>query len=758
MTEPAAPPVRVLEIAQGVAGPLCGRLFAGFGHDVLKCEPPGGDRQRTAEPAADSTAFSFTALNEAKRTLSADLADAASRALVEELIDGADVVICDLPPARASEFGWDDDAIAARWPSLVWTWVTGFGRQDADLADLPDDSLLAESYAGLAYVIGDPDRQPLALGGEQAGYAAGFAAFLAARLALRRRDQGDGGEIIDVAVTDAAAYLDWKSDVSACEADQVPVRNATTSWWRVLPAAQGFAGLIYHDRDWPRLVGLIGDERLADPRFAQARGRIAGMAEWLPAVAEWIAQRPAQAVYEEAQRAGLPFGYAADMADLAVDPQYRARGFVRTDDAGPRIGPPWRMTGMPWRDAPPTKAERPARWRENPGSADRRPSANAAMRESRPMAPLAGVTVLDLGTITAGAAVGRLLADYGATVIKVENPQQPDPFRQWAAASGVAAGESPLFEANNAGKLGVSLDLKQPQGRQALLRLAETADVLLENYRVGVTERLGISFGDLAKVNPRLIYLSLASQGQDGPQAGYSSYGSTLDLISGLGSVTGYPDGPPVWSSYLVNYPDQLASLAGAALVVQCVADGAGAIHIDLAQRELVSWTLADLLADQLVTGRTAGRTGNRRSHAVPHDAYRCQGTDRWVTVACFDDAQRSALGRLLGSAPDWAEPDAVDAAVGAWAATRTREQCVAALRSAGVPAVPVLDARDRVANAHFNRRRVFIDGPTGRRTRGFPFVLRNYVPPVPTAAPAVGQHNQRFAPHPDTRAGQTAR
>ena len=757
MTGPATPPLRVLEIAQGVAGPLCGRLFAGFGHDVLKCEPPGGDRQRAAEPAAaDGTAFSFTALNEAKRGLVADLADAASRARVEELADAADVMICDLPPARAQELGWDDDTISARWPSLVWTWVSGFGRQDAGLAGLPDDSLLTESYAGLAYVIGDPDRQPLALGGEQAGYAAGFAAFLAARLALRRRDRGEGGEVIDVAAADVAAYLDWKSDVSACEVGDVPVRNATTSWWRVLPAAKGFTGLIYHDRDWPKLVRLIGDERLADPRFAEARTRIAGMAEWLPAVAAWIAARPAQAVYEQAQAAGLPFGYAADMADLAADPQYQARGFVRAGEAGPRIGPPWRMAGVPWQDNPLTEAESPAQWRE--GIAPRtRPTATNGAATGTPSgtagtAPLDGVTVLDLGTITAGAAVGRLLADYGATVIKVENPQQPDPFRRWASASGVVPGESPLFEANNAGKLGVSLDLKQAEGREALLRLAETTDVLIENYRVGVTERLGISFRDLTAVNPRLIYLSLASQGQDGPQARYSSYGSTLDLISGLGSVTGYPDGPPVWSSYLVNYPDQLASLAGAALVVQCVADETGGTHIDLSQRELVSWTLADLLADQLVTGRTAGRTGNRRPQAVPHDAYRCQGADRWVAVACFDDRQRAALAEVLGAVPDWADLDAADAAVGAWTAARTRAECVAALRTAGVPAVPVLDARERAAERHFNQRRVFIDGPTGRRTRGFPFVLRNYVPPVPASAPAVGEHNQRFVPQPHPR------
>ena len=177
-----------------------------------------------------------------------------------------------------------------------------------------------------------------------------------------------------------------------------------------------------------------------------------------------------------------------------------------------------------------------------------------------------------------------------------------------------------------------------------------------------------------------------------------------------------------------MNYPDQLASLAGAALVVQCLADGAGAIHIDLSQRELV----------ELDAGRPAGGpvdhradrragTGNRRPHAVPHDAYRCQGPDRWVAVACFDDTQRAALAQLLGAVPDWADLDAVDAALGAWTAARTREECVAALRSAGVRLRSRCWATHRTVRRipNSSRRRVSIDGPTGRRTRGFPFVLR---------------------------------
>jgi len=140
-------------------------------------------------------------------------------------------------------------------------------------------------------------------------------------------------------------------------------------------------------------------------------------------------------------------------------------------------------------------------------------------------APLAGVVVLDLGTITAGAATSRLLADYGATVIKVESPGRPDPFRAWTppgsaiSVSADATYVSPVFESNNAGKLGVALDLKTDAGRRGFHALAARADVVVENFRVGVTERLGIDFGSLRELNPRLVYLSLSSQGQDGPEA-----------------------------------------------------------------------------------------------------------------------------------------------------------------------------------------------------------------------------------------------
>ena len=685
--------LRIVELDAGVGAAVCGRLFAGFGHHVTRL---GKDPSE---------------LGAAKHELPADTP-------AEPLIDEADVVVTGLTAAQARERGWTDPVINSRWPQLVWVAVTGFGR-DGPKSHLPEDSMLAEAYGGLAHIIGDPEREPLSLGGEQASHAAGFAAYLGARLALLRRAATGRGDILDVACTDLAAYMDWKSDVSATVLGQIPKRNATTSWWRVLPAADGWIGMIYHDNDWPRLVQLIDDPRLADPRLASANERIAAMPNWLPIVAEWIAARPAEQVYQEAQRAGLPFGLNRDIATLASDPQYLARGFL--DPPTTTVTAPWKITGAPWHHRP-----------GEPPTATSQPPAG------RPH-PLSGVTVLDLGTITAGAAAGRLLADYGATVIKLEHPQRPDPFRRWASASGTATTVSPLFEANNAGKQAVSLDLKDPRGQAQFRRLVERADVLIENFRVGVPERLGIDYASLVNINPNLVYLSLASQGQTGPEARYSSYGSTLDLLSGLASLTGYPGGPPVWTSYLLNYPDQLASLVGAMLVVHCLADGIRGAHIDLSQRELITWTLSEYIYRYLTTGDMPVGAGNDRPGADPHDIVACAQPDSWVAVACRTDAQRRALARVIGGTSKNLD------ALRAWSSTRDTDTVVSTLTAAGVPCAPVLDAQERAGEAHFTTRHVFVDGPLGSRIRGYPFTMNGYAPPPLTAAPTVGQHNAQY-------------
>jgi crotonobetainyl-CoA:carnitine CoA-transferase CaiB-like acyl-CoA transferase len=320
------------------------------------------------------------------------------------------------------------------------------------------------------------------------------------------------------------------------------------------------------------LVKLVDAPDLRDPRLRDESFRARHERQWWPVIERWAGVRPKEEIYRWAQAHGLPFGFCADMADLARSAQLQGRGFLRSDHitAGGVLPP---VTSA-LRSAP-----------VGGGCADNSRSAPHRLPLDPPtepgdgqIPPLAGVVVLDFGTITAGAAASRLLADYGATVIKIESPARPDPFRRWTppgsavSVVGQGADASPMFDSNNAGKLSLSADLTSPSGRALVQELARHADVVIENFRVGVTEKLGVGRAELAEINPDLVYVSLSSQGQQGPESRLRSYGSTLDLLSGLASVTGYDEETPVWSSSEVNYPDQIAALLGAALAVYALA------------------------------------------------------------------------------------------------------------------------------------------------------------------------------------------
>ncbi|GAA4223946.1 CoA transferase [Actinomadura meridiana] len=745
----------MVELADGVAGQVCGRLFAGFGHTVTKCEPPGGDPTRTREPVdADGLSYTFATLNADKRGVQLDPESPDGQARLAELLATADILITDLGPGQAARAGLSPDHLRAAHPRLVVVAITTYGADD-ERSDSYGDSLLAESYGGLAAMVGEADRAPLTLGGEQAAHAAAFVGFYGAMLALRR----PGGDVVDVALADVAAYIDWKSDIVYAATGLIPTRTGTsTGRWRTVRAADGWIGVIFTPEQWDAVVTLIGDPALDDPRLRGDKARFELMDEWWPAVERWAANRPKREIYRDAQRLGLPFGYCADLADLVADPQYLARSFV--SDGAAALAP---VTGLPWRfGSAPTLDDDAGGHVPEPRPVD-------GVEAAADRAPLDGVVVLDLGTITAGAATGRLLADYGATVIKIESMGRPDAFRVWpvpTAGDAEVIEESPLFESNNAGKFGITLDLKTEAGRAEMRRLVERADALIENFTVGVTRRLGIDFTRLIEVNPRLIYLSLSSQGQSGPESGTRSYGSSLDLLSGLASLTGYAGERPMWSSADINYPDQLVSLFGAGMIAYCLAQDLPGTYLDVSQRELVSWTLADRIIEHLAVGTVPEPAGNRRPGSTPHDVYRCAGDDQWIAVACHTDAERAALATLIGADALATEPAAwwernhreADAALGSWTVRRTKQDCLRELTEAGVPSAPVQSARERAEDPHFRDRRVFIDEP--RRQKGFPLRLLGYEPPPPSPAPQLGQHDPdlRDGRWPDAAAGTAAR
>jgi crotonobetainyl-CoA:carnitine CoA-transferase CaiB-like acyl-CoA transferase len=344
--------------------------------------------------------------------------------------------------------------------------------------------------------------------------------------------------------------------------------------------------------------------------------------------------------------------------------------------------------------------------------------------------PLEGCRVLDLGIITAGAATSALLADLGAEVIKLESPSYRDPFRVWTSPPPGGGKElAPFFRFTNRGKRGISLDLKQPGGRAAFLRLAAASDVVVENFRRGVLDRLGIGYAALQAANPRIILASISSQGETGPMAEYVSFGSTLEAVGGLASLTGYADGPPVLSGKEVNLPDQNIAIFAAGMIATAWLarrQGGGGVHLDLAQRELTSFMIGEAFAAPAMT-----RQGNAEpAYAVQECVRTADG--RWLALS-VDRALVGDLDRLIDGAGDRA------AALAAWAASLSVEDAVQALNARGIAAAPVLDGAGMLAaRGRLWSRAIAVDQHFGP-LKGFPFQLDGAPLHIAADAPDIG-------------------
>jgi crotonobetainyl-CoA:carnitine CoA-transferase CaiB-like acyl-CoA transferase len=350
------------------------------------------------------------------------------------------------------------------------------------------------------------------------------------------------------------------------------------------------------------------------------------------------------------------------------------------------------------------------------------------------MSPMRQCRVLDLGIITAGAATSAILADLGAEVIKIESPTYKDPFRRWTGETypGEHPELPPFFRMTNRGKLNAGIDLKHDAGREVFLRLVAKSDVVVENFSRGVLARLGLDYATLQAANPDIILASISSQGDDGPDAGYVSFGSTLEAMGGLAAITGYAGGPPVVSGVELNYPDQVVAIFAASMIATAwyaKTNGAGGAHLDLSQRELTSF----LCGEAFLTPQTLARRGNAQDSAELQNCFRSRDGD-WiaVTVRARDMA---ALQAVTGTA--------TEAGLGAWIAGQDSRAAVTALDVAGIAAARVLDGNGVLAERHSGWSRALQQGSDGDTVKGFLF--GDDSAPMSTGQPAalLGAHTR---------------
>jgi crotonobetainyl-CoA:carnitine CoA-transferase CaiB-like acyl-CoA transferase len=376
--------------------------------------------------------------------------------------------------------------------------------------------------------------------------------------------------------------------------------------------------------------------------------------------------------------------------------------------------------------------------------------------------PLEGIVVIDITRVVAGPYCSQMLADLGATVIKVEHPSDADYVRSFPPRLRDAEGNdvgSGYFAQYNRHKLGVSLDLKHPQGKQLLRELAAKADVLIENFRPGTMDKLGLGWPALHELNPRLIYTCISGYGHEGPNSLRPSYDSTAQAAGGLWSMNGERGQPPLRvGSILGDLAASFYATIGTLAALRDVDRGGQGQRVDISQQDSVVTLTESAIVNYTVDSKIAEPLGNEHAFARPYGQYPCK--DGYVFFGSYTDKLWRDSCAIFGEPELGVDPEIdtmakrfdeatyqrrVRPAIERWFANRTKAE-LEAMAGDRIALTPIKRIDEVVTDAHLRAREMFVRVPFGKvsvEVFGTPMKLSRTPPRTDGAVPQLGQHNR---------------
>ncbi len=741
--------IRVLELSGRWTG-FCGRLLSDLGAEVQLAEPPEGSAARRAgpflsgEPGPDRS-LSFWYDNVGKSSLTFNINVPADREHLFQLVQSCDIVVESCPPGSLDAAGLGYEALGRTNPALIMASITGFG-QTGPYSGYKSCGLVASAAGGQMYPCGLPGRQPLQPFGDQPYRLASLFAACGVLMALRHREHTGRGQHIDVSLQEAAAAALEHVTVRYFH-DKVVARRLGSLQWNgaadLFPCRDGYI-LLTFNREWNTLVELLGQcdmaAELGQPAWRDEDYRRQHIEDIQEVLTFWTCQHDRDELFRLGQDMRFPWAPVGSIEDVLHNTQLRARRFF-VPASHPLAG---------------RKFEAPRPVIVFPPDENRRDGfSHAPAAGASEGTPLRGIRVLDFTWMLAGPYATRLLADFGAEVIKVQSRQ---------TATGAEDNQTAYFSAWNRNKLGITLNLSKPEARRIVTDLAGKCDVVMENFTPRVMRNWGLDYEQLKKVNPKLVMVSLSGFGRGGPWEGYAALGSTVHALSGLTGLTSYREGRPCGIGFaLADHISGLhAALAALSALRRRDAIGSGA-YIEISELEAACSTLAPELIHLSLGGSAARPQGNNpsREPLAPYGCYPCSGDDRWCVIAVHDEEEWRALCRAMGD-PAWTMQDRfsdlsarcgnaeeLNRLIGEWTRTRTSREVMQQLQEAGVPAAAVNDASDLAADPQLNERGFFIDLQHpylgNIRSDGNPIRMSATPACFRSAAPLLGADNRRI-------------
>ena len=699
--------LRVVDLADE-KGELCGRMLADLGAEVIRIEPPGGAFSRTLPPFAPDgqTSLYFGFRNAGKRSRIIDLESERGRDSLEALLGDADILIESAQPGRMAELGLAAGDLLERHPHLVITSISDFG-QDGPYADYQSTNMVAVAMGGMMYRAGIAEKPPVMIPGSFAyDVAAGTAAF-ATLLAFWKRLRTGRGQQIDVSATEAVANLsDWS--LPNFSLNPTIGTRAGSGIYTLYRCADGYVRMIILVlRHWRALVDWVGSpEELMDPDFDQFINRLMALDRIVPVLEAFFVDKKKVEIAREAQKRGIPATPLLLPGEVMENEHAVGRGTFASLDMGggfEAMVPSGFLTSEgermgPGAGSPELGEAGEAGFTRDEGREQFEEILASGAPDGGDGYPLRGMRVIDFGVGAVGVEAARLLAAYGAEVIKVETREAPDFIRVIMSSY-----MNPSFASSSRSKQSFGVDVKSEKGRELVRRLVADADFLIENNGTGAIERMGFGPADLRKINPRIISFSSQMVGSYGPWKDWIGYGPNTHPVSGLQYLWNYPEDEETPAGSTAVYPDHFVGRIGAmVLLAGLIArerTGQGSHH-DAAQFEVAIGLLGDLLARESLLPGSVRPEGNASTRGAPWGCYRCADDEQeeWCVVTVRSDDEWRRLHGVLGQ-PDWAaDPTyakaagrmaargAVDAGLEAWTRERSPREVMETLQAAGVP------------------------------------------------------------------------
>jgi crotonobetainyl-CoA:carnitine CoA-transferase CaiB-like acyl-CoA transferase len=724
--------VRVLDFSSHFAAAMAAMHLADFGAEVIKIDPTGDDRGK-AEPG-------YLAWNRGKRRLALDLDRQGDLAAAKTLIAEADVAIFDPAPGALAPLGLDGETLTGAHPRLVHAWAPPYGEH-GDPSGLPASHLLLAALSSIALRQASYAGSPTHLITPQAYYGQANCLAAAIGAALFQRARSGLGQAVVVTGLQGAAQVNgvaWAEGISAPPMWTTPRGGAPN--YRLYQGADGqffFLGALFPSL-YLRALDVTGvlTEVLEHPEIDGDLDLALdqrGAAVTLALLEAKFLSRPRAHWLALLRDADLPCAPVATRAAWFGGPTVAANR-MRIELDHPELGQVV-MPGVSLSLGATPAAE--PRLAQPISLADIAPRRAAAASPAAPRdgGPLHGVKVLDLGNVIAAPYAGAILASFGAEVIKVEAPDG-DPYRY-----------APQFLSFNRGKRGVALDLKREDGRRLFLELAREADVVLDNFRLGVRERLGVTYEALRRINPRIITLSVSGYGDDAARAKWPAFDPLLQAESGLMQAQGGEDDEPVMHLIPVN-DVTTAALAAFAVVAALNARERTGEGQEIRTSLAATSVMAQIGQFVSYPGGPPPAMGERDclGEGALRRFYAC--ADGWIAIDCADDAAlRGALdlpaGETQAARQSPSRGPLADLIAGALAPL-TRAVALARLAEAGVPAAGAITGPDAFTDPYLAQNGCFetYRHPTGavRGAAGFASFGRGG-PSTWRPAPLLGEH-----------------